>query len=88
MLLRIWYNKLERKQFEEIVNIVKILHKAMKNLIEIIFTTSPLLALSTHGWASKFRHRVFLVRVSGFLFLLSILTILIDLLQDLHRAWQ
>jgi hypothetical protein len=54
-------------QFEEISNEIQLLHKSMKNVIEIVFATSPLLALSTHGWASKSCNSVYLLRVSGVL---------------------
>lgn len=49
--------------FEEIASDLQVLHKSMKNLIEIVFATSPLLALSTHGWSWK-SHSTYLLRVS------------------------
>jgi hypothetical protein len=54
-------------QFEDVANEIQTLHKSMKNVIEIVFATSPLLALSTHGWGSRSFHSTFLLRVSGFL---------------------
>lgn len=57
---------MDSKQFEEIANEIQSLHKAMKNVIEIVFATSPLLALSTHGWDSKSYNSVYLIRVGGF----------------------
>ena len=44
---------MEPHQFEELASEMQVLHKSMKNVIEIVFTTSLLLALSTHEWASK-----------------------------------
>jgi hypothetical protein len=67
MLLRIWIDRLDPQQFEDISNEMKTLHKSMKNLIEVVFATSPLLALSTQGWATKNQHRTYMLRVSDFL---------------------
>lgn len=55
------------QQFEEISNEMKMLHKPMKNVMEVVFATSPLLALSTHGWASKSYNSTYLLRVSDVL---------------------
>jgi hypothetical protein len=49
---------------EEISQEIQTLHKSMKNVIEIVFAISPLMALSTRGWASKNYHSTFLLRVS------------------------
>jgi len=54
---------LEPEQFEEMSSEIQMLHKAMKNVIEIVFATSPLLALSPYGWSSKTCHSTFLLRV-------------------------
>jgi hypothetical protein len=43
---------------------IRSLHRAMKNIMEIAFAVSPLLALSTHGWASKSFNSTYLLRVS------------------------
>jgi len=53
---------MEQQQFEEISSEVQALHKSMKNIMEIVFATSPLLALSTHGWAWK-SHSTYLLRI-------------------------
>ena len=58
-----WIDHLDPSQFEEISNEMKSLHKSMKNMIEIVFATSPLLALSTQGWASKSISGTYLLRV-------------------------
>ena len=54
---------MDPQQFEEISNDVQVLHKSMKNVIEMVFATSPILALSTHGWAGKSFHSTYLLRV-------------------------
>jgi hypothetical protein len=58
-------DRMDLQQFEDIANEMQMLHKAMKNVMEVVFATSPLLALSTHGWASKSYHSTYLLRVSG-----------------------
>jgi hypothetical protein len=55
---------MEPRQFEDVLREIEALHKPMKNVIEIAFATSPLIALSTHGWASKSYHSTYLLRVS------------------------
>jgi len=62
--LRIWSDRMGPQQFEEISNEIQLLHKPMKNMIEIVFATSPLLALSTRGWSSSHYHSTYLLRVS------------------------
>lgn len=51
-------------KLEEIADEIQGLHKSMKNLIEMVFAISPLLALSTHGWTWHV-HRNYLLRVSS-----------------------
>lgn len=52
-------------EFEEVSELIHSLHRSMKNLIEIVFAISPLLALSTHGWNAKYSyHGIYLLRVS------------------------
>lgn len=63
--LRIWSERMEPQQFEEISNEIQNLHKSMKNVMEVVFATSPLLALSSHGWRQKSYHSTYLVRVGG-----------------------
>jgi hypothetical protein len=57
---------MEPQQLEEIADEIQNLHKPMKNVIEVVFATSPLLALSTHGWRQKSYHSTYLLRVSCF----------------------
>jgi len=65
MFIRIWFKKVELPELEDLCNEIEILHKSMKNAIEIVFATSPLLALSTRGWATKKHfHSTYLLRVS------------------------
>jgi hypothetical protein len=71
---------MDSQQFEDISNELQILQKSIKNVMEIVFAISPLLALSTHGWDSKSVHSTYLLRVSNYLnFLLSILHNIQDL---------
>ena len=55
-------------QFEELTVEIQALHKAMKNVMDIVFAMSPLLALSTHGWVSKSCHSTYFLRVSNVMF--------------------
>lgn len=64
-ILRIWLDRMDSPQFEEISDQLKLLHKSMKNVMEIVFAMSPLLALSTHGWDAKSLHSTYLLRVSN-----------------------
>jgi hypothetical protein len=77
---------MDSTQLEQISNEIQALHKSMKNIIEIVFATSPLLALSTHGWAWSSVNSTYLLRVSfilvGFLKLLIIIKIFIALGND------
>jgi hypothetical protein len=66
-------DRMDSQQFEDISNELQFFQKSMKNIIEIVFATSPLLALSTHGWDSKSIHSTYLLRVSdGLAFFLMI----------------
>lgn len=60
---------MEPQQIEDVSDDMETLHKSMKNIIEIVFATSPILALSTHGWAAQRYHSTYLLRVSNILFL-------------------
>jgi hypothetical protein len=64
---------MDPQQFEDICNEMQTLHKSMKNAMEIVFATSPLLALSTHGWASKSYHSTYLLRVNVIFLVLFLL---------------
>jgi hypothetical protein len=68
MSLRIWLDQMDPQQFEDISSEIQSLHQTMKNMMEVVFATSPLLALSTHGWDFHV-HRTYLLRVSGVLVL-------------------
>jgi hypothetical protein len=70
MLLRIWSDRMDSEQLEDIADEMQMLHKSMKNMMEIVFATSPLLALSTSGWGSKSVHSTYLLRVSDDLVIL------------------
>lgn len=54
---------MDPQQFDEVSNTIQSLHASMKNAIEIVFATSPLLALSTHGWGLRTIHSTNLLRV-------------------------
>ena len=71
-------DKMDTQQLEDISNEIQSLHKPMKNIIEIVFAASPLLALSTHGWASQTLHSTYLLRVMLFFRFLDF----IDAFQD------
>lgn len=47
---RIWSNRLDQAQLEEISLQIQSLHSSMKNMMEYAFAISPLLALLTTGW--------------------------------------
>ena len=49
MSLRIWLDRMDPQQFTDVSEAIQTLHRAMKNVMEIVFAASPLLALSTHG---------------------------------------
>jgi hypothetical protein len=71
---------MDSQHFEDISDGLQALQKSIKNVMEIVFAISPLLALSTHGWDSKSVHSTYLLRVSyGLFFLLSIIHNLQDL---------
>jgi hypothetical protein len=55
---------MDPQQLEDVTNEIQVLHRSIKNAIEIVFAISPLLALSTHGWAGRSLNSVFLLRVS------------------------
>lgn len=61
---RIWVDRMDMQNLEEISEEIQTLHKPIKNVIEIVFATSPLLALSTSGWANKSFNSTYLLRVS------------------------
>jgi len=54
---------MDPQQLEDVSNEIQALHRSIKNVIEIVFAISPLLALSTQGWASKSLNSVYLLRV-------------------------
>jgi len=71
-LLSFWVDRLDVQQFEDISQELQTLHKSIKNIMEIVFAVSPLLALSTSGWDWKSIHRTYLLRVSdGFIFVIA-----------------
>ncbi len=62
----------------ELTEEIKDLHKSMKNMIEIVFAVSPLMTLSTFGWAWRSTNSSYLLRVSDLYFLSSHLFIKMD----------
>ena len=63
---------MEQSQFEELSKEIQALHKPMKNIIQLVFATSPLLVLSTHGWGVwKSTPGNYLLRVSSVLVVFS-----------------
>ena len=63
-------------QLEAMSEDMDMLYKSMKNVLEIVFASSPVLALSTHGWDWKSYHSTYLLRVSDALyFFLSLIHI-------------
>jgi hypothetical protein len=60
---RLWRNRLDESEFEEILSEMDTLHKSIKNIMEFVFATSPLLALSTSGWTRAIQG-TYLLRVS------------------------
>jgi hypothetical protein len=65
MFLRIWLDRMDVNQLEEVSDEIQSLHKSLKNVMEFVFAVSPLLALSTHGWGgTKSIYGTFLLRVS------------------------
>jgi hypothetical protein len=56
---------MDPQQFEDIADELLLLQKSMRNIMDIVVATSPLLALSTHGWYPKsiLIHSTYLLRV-------------------------
>lgn len=80
MSLSIWVDLLDSQEFETICDEAQLLHRSMKNIMEIVFAISPLLALSTHGWDSKSVNSTYLLKVSNILiFPLFFINALLDL---------
>jgi hypothetical protein len=80
MSFSIWVDLLDSQEFEAICDEAQALHKSMKNVMEIAFAISPLLALLTHGWESKSINSTYLLKVSNILvFLLFFINALLDL---------
>jgi hypothetical protein len=63
---------MDPQQFDDISDELQLLQRSMKNMLDIVFATSPLLALSTHGWNSRTTtvHSTYFLRVSDSLLLL------------------
>jgi hypothetical protein len=75
---------MDPQQFEEVSYEIETLHKSIKNVMEIVFAISPLLAISSHGW-TKSCHSTYLLRVSD----ISVYYLLvINYEQDLCCAWK
>ena len=67
-VIRIWSDQMDVEQLEDITNEIVSLHKSTKNLMEIVFKFSPLLALLTHGWSRAY-NSIYLIRVCDDLFI-------------------
>ena len=85
MMLSIWLDRMNLEEFEDACIEMELIHKQMKNAMEMVFAISPLLALQTRGWGSISCNSIYLLRVSEF-FLLSLTCI--EYLEDLSRPWQ
>lgn len=55
---------MDSQQLDDHIKEMEDIHKAMKNVIEIVFATSPIMALSTHGWGGRTVNSNYLLRVS------------------------
>jgi hypothetical protein len=55
---------MDPQQLEDVSNEIQALHRSIKNVMEIVFSISPLLALSTLGWSWRSINSIYLVRVS------------------------
>jgi len=76
---------MDPQQLEDVSNEIQALHRSIKNVIEIVFAISPLLALSTQGWGSKSVNSVYLLRVSRIQVTFTCSLIMNG--QDLQRPW-
>ena len=64
-------DQMDSQEFEDISDDMQNWYKSMKNVMEIVFAISPLLALSTRAWGSQSVHSTYLLRVSdGLVFFL------------------
>jgi hypothetical protein len=54
---------MDPQQFEYVSNKIQAMHRSIKNVMEITFSVSPLLALSTRGWAWRSLNSLYLLRV-------------------------
>jgi hypothetical protein len=80
-----WSDQMEPQQLEGIINALLPLHKSIQNIINIVFATSPLLALATHGWAAHNYHCTYLYRVSN---IFDIFWSFINDHEDLRCPWE
>lgn len=62
-LSRLWSGQMDKEKFAEISETIPSLYRGMKNVMEMVFAASPLLALSTHSWAVRTINRTYLLRV-------------------------
>ena len=75
---------MDPQQFEDVSHEMQALHRSIKNVIEIVFAISPLLALSTRGWASTSINSIYLLRVS---LCLGCILVVIDNQEGLQCPW-
>lgn len=80
-----WLDRLNVDEFDDVCTEMESMHKSMKNAMEMVFSTSPLLALQTRGWASKSIHSTYLLRVSD---LVAKSLAFIEVQEDLPCPWE
>jgi hypothetical protein len=54
---------MDAQQLEYVSNEIQALHRSIKNAMEMVFSVSPILALSTQGWSWRSLNSVYLLRV-------------------------
>ena len=75
---------MDPQQLEDVTNGIKALHRSIKNVSEIVFAISPLLALSPRGWGGKTSvNSAYLLRVSCVLVSFSCLLTMKKIFSDL-----
>jgi hypothetical protein len=78
---------MDPQQLEDVSNGIKALHRSIKNVCEIVFAISPLLALSPRGWGGKTSvNSAYLLRVSHVLVSFSWLLTMKKIFSDLGNT--
>lgn len=73
---------MDPQQLEDVSNEIQALHRSIKNVIEMAFSISPLLALSTQGWSGRSLNSVYLLRVGPPALLLPLLCVCFYLIAN------